>query len=135
MIHFLSAIFEEMDEMVYIADMETHELIYMNKQLRESLGYFYEKEYDHKKYYEVLQGCDRPCDFCNNSCLHDKKFISWVHKNPVMNKTFLIKDSKFVYNDRNYRIEIAVDIDDDTISKKAICMQKMKLSLMNVCSR
>ena len=44
MIHFLSAIFEEMDEMVYISDMESHELVYMNKQLRESLGYFYENE-------------------------------------------------------------------------------------------
>lgn len=132
MIHFLSAIFEEMDEMVYIADMESHELVYMNKQLRESLGYFYENEYDHKKCYEVLQGSNRPCDFCNNSCLHDKRFISWVHKNPVMNKTFLIKDSKFIYNNRSYRIEIAVDVDDDTISKKSYMYAKNEI-IINEC--
>lgn len=129
MIHFLSAIFEEMDEMVYISDMESHELVYMNKQLRESLGYFYENEYAHKKCYEVLQGGDRPCDFCNNSCLHEKKFISWVHKNPVMNKNFLIKDSKFIYDNRSYRIEIAVDVDDDTISKKSYMYMKNEVVL------
>ena len=132
MIHFLSAIFEEMDEMVYISDMESHELVYMNKQLRESLGYLYEKEYDRKKCYEVLQGCDRPCDFCNNSCLHEKKFISWVHKNPVMNKTFLVKDSKFVCNGKSYRIEIAVDVDDDTISKKSYMYAKNEV-IINEC--
>ena len=56
MINFLSAIFEEMDEMVYIADMDSHEIVYMNRQLRESLGYFSEQEYAHKKCYKVLQG-------------------------------------------------------------------------------
>lgn len=132
MIHFLSAIFEEMDEMVYIADMESYELIYMNKQLRESLGYFYEKEYKYKKCYDVLQGCHGPCDFCNNSCLHEKQFISWVHKNHVLNKTFLIKDSKFVYNDRSYRIEMAVDVDDDTISKKTYLYAKNE-TIINEC--
>ena len=72
MINFLSAIFEEMDEMVYIADMDSHEIVYMNRQLRESLGYFSEQEYAHKKCYKVLQGGDVPCSFCNNAALSEK---------------------------------------------------------------
>ena len=132
MIEFLSAIFEEMDEMVYISDMESHEIVYMNKQLRESLGYSSADEYAHKKCHEVLQGIGRPCNFCNNSSLNEKKFISWVHKNPVMNKNFLIKDTKFVYNGRAYRIEIAVDVDSDTVSKKSVMYAKNE-TIINEC--
>ena len=72
MINFLSAFFEEMDEMVYIADMDSHEIVYMNRQLRESLGYFSEQEYAHKKCYKVLQGGNAPCAFCNNTALSEK---------------------------------------------------------------
>ena len=31
-------LFEELDEMVYVSDPETHELVYMNRHLREALG-------------------------------------------------------------------------------------------------
>ena len=132
MISFLSAIFEEMDEMVYIADMESHEIVYMNKQLRESLGYYSEKEYAHKKCYKVLQGGDRPCSFCNNEALAEKKFISWVHRNVFMNKKFLIKTSKFVYNERNYRIEIAVDSDKSSASDGSYISTKNE-NILNEC--
>ena len=36
--NFLLEFFEELDELVYISDPETYEIIYMNRLLRESLG-------------------------------------------------------------------------------------------------
>ena len=41
--NFLLEFFEELDELVYISDQETYEIIYMNRLLRESLGYTHEK--------------------------------------------------------------------------------------------
>lgn len=38
-VEFFLDFFEELDEMVYVADLETHELMYMNRHLRQSLGY------------------------------------------------------------------------------------------------
>ena len=41
----LKEFFEEFDELVYISDLETHELLYMNRGLRELLGYPQHEQY------------------------------------------------------------------------------------------
>ncbi len=46
---FCMEFFEELDELVYISDPVTYEIVYMNKLLRESLGYEEEKEYVGRK--------------------------------------------------------------------------------------
>ena len=118
MLNFLVTFFEGMDEMVYISDMENNEIIYMNRVLREALGYFSEKEYKYKKCYEVLQGLEDPCCFCNNDSLEPGKFCSWIHKNPVLDKRFLIKDSEFEHGGRKYRVEIAINIGSEMVENK-----------------
>ncbi len=85
--------FEKLDEMVYVSDIETHQIVYMNQRLRDALGYSTQEEYVGKMCYQVLQGCDAPCAFCNNQQLRPGEFLSWTHSNPVLNKRFLIKDS------------------------------------------
>ena len=115
--NFLLEFFEELDELVYISDPETYEIIYMNRLLRESLGYTHEKEYLGKKCHQVLQGIESPCSFCTNVALEPGQVLSWTHKNPVLNKRYLIKDSMFEHEGRKYRIEIAIDIDGEVVCK------------------
>ena len=109
--------FEELDEMVYISDVETHELVYMNKHLRNALGYDSSEEYVGKPCYAVLQGCDAPCAFCTNRDLKPGQFISWTHQNPLLGNRFLVKDSCFLHEGRQYRIEIAINVDSEVICK------------------
>lgn len=143
--------FEELDEMVYVSDVETHELIYMNRHLREALGYDDYTVYSGKKCHKVLQGLEKPCTFCTNRQLQLGKFISWTHKNPVLNKRFLVKDT-LVYGDGgHYRMEIAIDADSDVEGKSTYyytrsetilneCMQQMfssagpEISIQNMLS-
>ena len=93
MMEHLQRFFEEMDEFVYISDIKTHQLVYMNRRMRASLGYQRPEDYAGKLCYKVLQGSAQPCAFCNNHQLKEGQFLSWVHKNPVFNKRYLIKDS------------------------------------------
>ena len=103
--------FESLDEMVYVTDVETNELVYMNRHLRSALEYRTHEEYRGRKCYEVLQGCEEPCSFCNNAQLRPGEFVSWTHKNPVLNQRFLIKDSMVEMGGRRYRVEIAINLD------------------------
>lgn len=50
--------FEELGEMVYVSDLETDTLVYMNTSLRNALGVQSHEEYVGKKCYDVLQGND-----------------------------------------------------------------------------
>lgn len=115
-----------------MSDPVTYEIVYMNKLLRESLGYEEEKEYVGRKCYEVLQGYNQPCSFCTNPVLEPGKFISWTHKNPVLNKRFMIKDTLMDYLDHRYRVEIAIDVDSEVVCNTSYYYARSE-SILNDC--
>ena len=108
--------YEKMDEMVYVSDIESYEIVYMNAHLRHSLGFESHADYKGKKCYKVLQGFNEPCSFCTNQSLKENEFISWKHANPILNKRFLIKDSLVKCEGRDLRIEVAIDIDSEVVN-------------------
>ncbi len=124
--------FEDLDEIVYVSDVETHELVYMNHHLRDALGYGSHTEYVGKKCYEVLQGSPVPCSFCTNEQLKMGEFVSWIHKNPILNKRFLVKDSLIQDGGRNYRIEIAIDADSEIACKTPYYYARSE-TILNEC--
>ena len=102
--------FEELGEMVYVSDLETDTLVYMNASLRNALGFQSHEEYVGKKCYDVLQGNNSQCSFCNKGKLEPGKLHTRTHKNPIMNRNFLIKDSVVCQDGKKYRIQIAFDM-------------------------
>ena len=134
MMEHLQRFFEEMDEFVYISDTQTHQLVYMNRRMRESLGYQRPEDYMGKLCYEVLQGSAHPCAFCNNQQLKEGQFLSWVHKNPVFNKRYLVKDSLLTDQGRSYRIEVAVDVDAEVVSRTPYYYARSE-TILNECMR
>lgn len=129
--------FEQMDEMVYAADLETHALVYMNAYLRAAMGFQSHQEYLDKPCYQILQGSAVPCTFCNNDDLNALKpgeFRSWTHSNPVLGKQFLIKDSVVISQGRKYRVEIAIDMNSDTACSASYYYSRSE-SILNDCMK
>lgn len=102
--------FENMNELVYVADMDTYEFIYMNKRALESFGFHSAEEVLGKKCYEVLQHNSKPCAICTNQELKPGYFKEWRYYNPVLGKHFLLKDCMAEEDGRRCRIEFAMDI-------------------------
>ena len=109
--------FENIDEMVYVSDADTYELVYMNRHLREALGCTAPSDYVGKKCHQLLQGFQTPCSFCTNSQLRPGQFLSWCHKNPILGTRFLIKDTLMQVDGRNYRMEIAINTDTKMVNQ------------------
>ena len=101
--------FENLDELMYVSDIDTYELVYMNKKTLETYGYKSLDDIKGKKCYEVLQKSATPCTICNNNVLEDGKFKEWRYFNPLLNKHLLLKDTMLSEDGRRYRIEIAMD--------------------------
>ena len=114
--------FHNLDESVYAADVETHELVYLNRKALDILGLKSLDEVKGKKCYEVLQGFTSPCDFCNNDSLSVGQFKSWRHNNPVIGKYFILKDTLIEDPEtkRKYRFEITVDITENRVQYEII---------------
>lgn len=102
--------FENLNEFVYVADMDSHELVYMNKKTLETYGFHALSEITGKKCYEVLQNSSTPCTICNNHELQEGYFKEWRYYNPILDKHLALKDTMIVENGKRYRIELALDV-------------------------
>ena len=83
--------FEHFSDLVYVSDIDTHELVYLNRHARELYGFPSEADYKGHPCYEVMQHAHEPCTFCTCRALLESGAAEWVYRNPVTAHTFRIK--------------------------------------------
>ncbi len=127
--------FENMNELVYVADVDTYEFIYMNKKALSICGLTSLEQTKGKKCYEVLQNASAPCEFCNNRELVPGQFKEWRYYNPVYNRHTMVKDTLIEMDGRRLRIEIAIDISADTKQNEIIRDYQNREALINEALR
>lgn len=112
--------FETLDEIVYVADMDTYELVYLNRRARMNHNITSLEDIKGRKCYQVLQGCSSPCAMCTNAHLKSGEFYEWTYYNPRVKRTFALKDTVLLKDDRRYRMELSVDISDQELQRRVI---------------
>ncbi|MFR1727369.1 hybrid sensor histidine kinase/response regulator [[Clostridium] hylemonae] len=100
---------EEYDGNIYISDIETYDLLYLNQTACRSLDRHLE-EIIGCKCYKVIQGRNDPCPFCTNDKLREDEYYEWEFYNPVLERTFMIKDRLINWNGRMARMELSHDM-------------------------
>ncbi|WP_343249026.1 PAS domain-containing hybrid sensor histidine kinase/response regulator [Diplocloster hominis] len=94
----------------YVCDMETYELLYLNKTACETLGLSHSPEsIIGCKCYETIQGRTSPCPFCTNDRITENEFYEWEFYNPVLDRTFMIKNRIVDWNGHRSRLELSHD--------------------------
>jgi PAS domain S-box-containing protein len=105
-------IMNSIDAFIYIADMQTYELLFVNEYGRKAWG----SEMEGTLCYKSLQGLDSPCSFCtNNRLLNPDGTINgvyeWEFQNRINGRWYEIRDRAIQWTDgRIVRLEIATDI-------------------------
>ena len=107
-----STIMDSLDAIVYVADMDTHEILFVNKYARDIYGDVLGKIC--WKTFSVNQS--GPCDFCTNNKLVDENgepvgVYSWEHYIGDAKRWYSIRDRAIRWIDgRIVRLQIAIDI-------------------------
>lgn len=127
--------FENMNELVYVADVDTYEFIYMNQRALAICGLTSLEQTRGKKCYEVLQNASAPCEICNNRELCPGQFKEWRYYNPIYNRHMLVKDTVIERDGRRLRIEIAIDISAETKYNEVIRDYQNREALINEALR
>ncbi|WP_125142383.1 EAL domain-containing protein [Clostridium transplantifaecale] len=96
----------DISELIYITDIENHELLFLNKAGRES---FHIDTMEGQKCYKALQGNDAPCDFCTTPLLKEGEIYTWEFTNPLTKRHYILKDSLIEWEGRIARMELAFD--------------------------
>lgn len=97
----------EISELMYISDMESYELLFINQAGKET---FHVDDVTGTKCYRVLQGRDEPCPFCTTPLLTENEIYTWEMTNPLTGRHYLLKDRMVEWDGRLARCEIAFDM-------------------------
>jgi PAS domain S-box-containing protein len=119
---FLS-MFDGMDEVVYVADPHTYEMLYMNGPAKKNWG-----DRVGEKCHLVLQNIDSPCEFCTNDHIFgDNTGIPyiWEFQNTVNHRWYRCIDNAIQWPDgRMVRFEMAIDITERKRAEEELEMAK-----------
>lgn len=124
----LTTVLDSLDALVYVADMDTYELIYTNNYGRDIWG-----DIQGKTCWKVLQeNQDGPCAFCTNHRLLDEQgkpagVYVWELQNTVNKKWYQCRDQAITWLDgRIVRMEIATDISDLKTTQASLLAAKQQ---------
>ena len=128
-------VLNSIDATIYAADMETHEIIFMNKYMQDHFG----PNLTGQLCYQAFRNEDRPCEMCTNSKLLDKRgkptdAVVWEGKNPLTGKWYINYDRAIKWIDGRYiRLQVATDItklkalEEERLTSEAYLRQAQKM--------
>lgn len=122
----LASILDAIDALVYVTDMSSHEIIFMNQYGKNIWG-----DATGKKCWSALQdNQDGPCSFCTNHQLVNAEgvpsgVVVWEFQNTVNGRWYQCRDQAIPWlNGKLARIEIATDITD--LKNSVLAMKEAK---------
>ncbi|MDX9745130.1 MAG: ATP-binding protein [Syntrophales bacterium] len=113
----LLAIFDGIDEPVYVSDMDTHELLFVNRAIESFFG-----PPSRQKCYQYIQQRTEPCPFCTNDKIRGEyqgRSYIWEFRNEKNNHWYRCIDKTIPWPDgRLVRYEMAIDITDRKMAEQ-----------------
>jgi len=109
----LSGMLQSLDGIIYVADFDSHEILFANEYLKNLFGF----DPVGKKCWQFIHSSkDGPCIFCTNHKLLDPLGeptgpYQWEYQNPFNKKWYTAKDQAIRWSNGKYvKLEIATDI-------------------------
>ncbi len=122
----LLSIFDSIDEIIYVTDPYTYEILYVNQTMKN----LFQRKLVGGACYKELQDLDSPCEFCTNEIILKQKPTpyQWEFYNQNIDRNFAIVDRIIKWPDgRDVKFEIAIDITDrKRMEKQLQQVQKMQ---------
>ncbi|MGQ9636965.1 MAG: PAS domain-containing sensor histidine kinase, partial [Thermodesulfobacteriota bacterium] len=125
----LLSLFDSINQIIYVTDPKSYEVLFVNKYLRELLG----KDPVGGLCYKEFQELDHPCEFCTNDIILNLKGkpYRWEYHNPILNRDYEITDRIIKWPDgREVRFEIAIDITDRKEAENKLCESEERYRLV-----
>jgi two-component system cell cycle sensor histidine kinase/response regulator CckA len=122
-------VLDSIDATIYVADMDSYEILFMNNFMMEAFG----RDMTGEICWEVFRGLSGPCSHCTNDQLlgPDGKptgVCVWQDKNPITGRWYVNYDRAIEWTDgRMVKLQIATDISDfKTMEEDLRQAQKME---------
>ncbi len=128
-----STVLNNLDALIYVADMQTYKILFANTRLRQ--------EFDNiggRICWQVLQqGQDGPCDFCSNPNLVTENgepagIVRWQFQNTRNRRWYALADSAIEWVDeRLVRLSMAFDVTENKQAEAQLLAQQRLVAAMD----
>jgi PAS domain S-box-containing protein len=125
----LFTVLNSIDAHIYVADMESYEILFMNQKMIDDFN----SDYVGTKCYESFRQQSKPCDHCTNPSLVDENqqstgVYTWQCMNPLTQRWYLNYDRAINWVDgRMVRIQIATDITETKTNEQERQLMEQQL--------
>ena len=102
------ALFETLEDPLYLVDPETYDLVFLNKRARDDFGVSEGYQRRNQKCYEVVNHIITPCSFCKCKSLKKDCWKSWSYYNPRLDASFRIHDALIDIEGKTYHVIVAL---------------------------
>jgi PAS domain S-box-containing protein len=105
-------VLDSIDATIYVADMDTYEILFMNRHMIKDFG----SDFTGETCWKAFRGAEKPCPDCYNEKLVDSEgnpadVYVWQGENPITQKSYINHDRAIQWTDgRLVRLQIATDI-------------------------
>ena len=120
-------------ELVYITDIETREILFMNEAAKQGLKVG--NEFRGQKCYQAVHGLDGPCPFCNNEDLRPGEILSQERTNQKNGVHYLIESRLIQWEGRKARLELACDLTEAQRQKRELELALGEEKMLMACVR
>lgn len=129
----LQTVLDSLDALIYVIDMDTHEVLFANAQLKAVFG-----EVEGCICWQILQeGQTGPCSFCTNAYLLDADdrptgIYRWQFQNRRNGRWYTIADSAVAWIDGRWvRLSMAADITEYRETEQRLVAQQRLLAALD----
>ena len=126
----LQTLFGAIDDIIYISDPDTYEILYINNTLELNWGNVLGE-----KCHQVLQGRSEPCPFCTNPKIFGEslgKAYVWEFQNEITKQWYRCADKAIMWVDgRMVRFEIAYNITQEKLFREQLKQLNKELDRSN----
>lgn len=127
---------DEMNFILYVADIDTYELKYLNSYIKKFLGYKEDDDsYIGKKCYEVLGNFDKPCKNCKNLIICEQGYCDWEYFDANIDEYFNVKDKIINLDGKKYHFSISVKNSDEVYRRNELEYQLYSEKILLNCVR
>lgn len=123
--------FDDIKEVAYASDIESREIVYMNRAAMERHGFTSLDDVKGKHCYEVFGGNSAPCAICSGRELAEEKFTEWRYFNPALGKYVLVLGTITEIDGRRCRFEVTIEIGKECDSHNTLDDYEDLESLVN----
>jgi PAS domain S-box-containing protein len=122
----LKMILDGVEATIYVADMRSHEILFMNRYMIDSFG----RDMTGEVCWRVFRNAGEPCEHCRQAELVDvdgkpSGVISWQGENPVNRRWYMNYDRAIYWaGNRLARLQIAMDITKLKQAEEALVLER-----------